>query len=292
MKVAIYSRVMDDEQKQDLQLFFDELGKQKLQPVIFHQFFEQIKKSISLPADVEIFHASEEITAEIQAIISLGGDGTLLDTVTLVRGYDVPIMGINFGRLGFLASIGRDEVQAAIKSLVSHSFVVDKRTMIHLDSNLPLFGNTPYGLNEFAIHKQDIAPMIKIYTYLNGEFLNTYWADGLIVATPTGSTGYSLSCNGPVVFPDSGSFVITPVAPHNLNVRPIVVPDDNIISFAIESRSEQVICALDSRREIVNKDVQLAVKRESFSLSLIRLSENNFLQTLRNKLTWGLDKRN
>ena len=292
MKVAIYSRVMDDEQRQDLQLFFVELSKQKLQPVIFHQFFEQIKKSISLPADTAIFHASEEITSEIQAIISLGGDGTLLDTVTLVRDYDVPIMGINFGRLGFLASIGRDEVQAAIKSLVSHSFVVDKRTMIHLDSNLPLFGNTPHGLNEFAIHKQDIAPMIKIYTYLNGEFLNTYWADGLIVATPTGSTGYSLSCNGPVVFPDSGSFVITPVAPHNLNVRPIVVPDGNIISFEIESRSEQVICALDSRREIVSKDVQLAVKKESFSLSLIRLSENNFLQTLRNKLTWGLDKRN
>jgi NAD+ kinase len=292
MKVAIYSRVMDDGQRQDLQLFFDELSKQKLQPVIFDQFFEQVKNSISLPGDVEIFHAREEITTEIQAIISLGGDGTLLDTVTLVRDYDVPIMGINFGRLGFLASIGRDEVQAAIKSLVSHSFVVDKRTMIHLDSNLPLFRNTPYGLNEFAIHKQDIAPMIKIYTYLNGEFLNTYWADGLIVATPTGSTGYSLSCNGPVVFPDSGSFVITPVAPHNLNVRPIVVPDDNIISFEIESRSEQVICALDSRREIVNKDVQLAVKKESFSLSLIRLSENNFLQTLRNKLTWGLDKRN
>jgi len=292
MKVAIYSRVMDDEQRQDLQLFFDELAKQKLQPVIFHPFFEQIKKTISVPADAEVFYAPEEITAEIQAIVSLGGDGTLLDTVTLVRDNDVPIMGINFGRLGFLASIGRDEVQAAIKSLVNHSFVVDKRTLIHLDSNLPLFGNTPYGLNEFAIHKQDIAPMIKIYTYLNGEFLNTYWADGLIVATPTGSTGYSLSCNGPVVFPDSGSFVITPVAPHNLNVRPIVVPDDNIISFEIESRSEQVICALDSRREMVNKDVQLAVKKESFSLSLIRLSENNFLQTLRNKLTWGLDKRN
>jgi len=283
---------MDDEQRQDLQLFFDELGKQKLQPVIFQPFLEQINKTISLPGDVSVFHAAEQITSEIQAIISLGGDGTLLDTVALVRGYDVPIMGINFGRLGFLASIGRDEVQAAIKSLVNHSFVVDKRTLIHLDSNLPLFGNTPYGLNEFAIHKQDIAPMIKIYTYVNGEFLNTYWADGLIVATPTGSTGYSLSCNGPVVFPDSGSFVITPVAPHNLNVRPIVVPDDNIISFEIESRSEQVICALDSRREIVNKDVQLAVKKESFSLSLIRLSENNFLQTLRNKLTWGLDKRN
>jgi NAD+ kinase len=164
--------------------------------------------------------------------------------------------------------------------------------MIHLDADIPMFGNVPYALNEFSIHKRDVASMIKIHTYLNGEFLNTYWADGLIVATPTGSTGYSLSCNGPVVFPDSGSFVITPVAPHNLNVRPIIVPDDNIISFEIESRSDQVICALDSRREIVNKNVQLAVRKEAFEINLVRLSENNFLQTLRNKLTWGLDKRN
>jgi NAD+ kinase len=163
---------------------------------------------------------------------------------------------------------------------------------MHLDANLPLFGQVPYALNEFAIHKRDTEPMIKIHTYLNGEFLNTYWADGLIVATPTGSTGYSLSCNGPIVFPESRSFVITPVAPHNLNVRPIVIPDDQIISFEIESRSEQIICALDSRREIVSKDVQLAVKKESFLFSLVRLNENNFLQTLHNKLTWGLDRRN
>ena len=292
MKVAIYSRVMEEDQRQDVQLFFDELEKQKLQPVIFRSFAEQIKDKISLPLSTEVFDLAEDIPNEMQAIVSLGGDGTLLDTVTLVRGHNVPVMGINFGRLGFLASIGRTEVQTAIKALVNHSFVVDKRTLIHLDSNVPLFGNTPYGLNEFAIHKQDIAPMIKIHTYLNGEFLNTYWADGLIVATPTGSTGYSLSCSGPIVFPESGSFVITPVAPHNLNVRPIVVPDENIISFEIESRSEQFICALDSRREIVNKDIQLAVRKESFMLSLIRLSENNFLETLRNKLTWGLDKRN
>jgi len=275
-----------------VQLFFDELNTQKINPVIFHSFYEQIKNKIEFSENVELFRDAEEITREIQAIISLGGDGTLLDTVTLVRSHNVPIMGINFGRLGFLAIIGRNELKIAIKALVNHSFVVDKRTLIHLDSNLPLFDNVPYGLNEFAIHKQDIAPMIKIHTYLNGEFLNTYWADGLIVATPTGSTGYSLSCSGPVVFPESGSFVITPVAPHNLNVRPIVVPDDNIISFEIESRSDQAICALDSRREIINKDVQLAVRKESFMLHLIRLNENNFLQTLRNKLTWGLDKRN
>jgi len=292
MKAAIYSRVMEDEQQKDVQLFFDELARQKIEPIIFHQFFEQIKGSITLPADTKTFSFSEHLTEEIEFIISLGGDGTLLDTVTLVRDKDISIMGINFGRLGFLASIGREEVQRAVKAIAKRTNVVDKRTLIHLDADIPMFGNVPYALNEFSIHKRDIDSMIKIHTYLNGEFLNTYWADGLIVATPTGSTGYSLSCNGPVVFPDSGSFVITPVAPHNLNVRPIIVPDDNVISFEIESRSEQILCTLDSRRELLSKNVQLAVRKESFKISLVRLSENNFLQTLRNKLTWGLDKRN
>ena len=292
MKAAIYSRIMEEGQQEDLQLFFDELDSQKIEPVIFHQFFEQIKDSITLPPDTKTFTLSEDLGQDIEFIISLGGDGTLLDTITLVREKQISIMGINFGRLGFLASIGREDVMTAVKAIAKRTYVVDKRTMIHLDANIPMFGNVPYGLNEFSLHKRDVASMIKIHTYLNGEFLNTYWADGLIVATPTGSTGYSLSCNGPVVFPDSGSFVITPVAPHNLNVRPIIVPDDNIISFEIESRSDQIICALDSRREIVSKNVQLAVKKESFGVSLVRLSENNFLQTLRNKLTWGLDKRN
>ena len=292
MKAAIYSRVLESEQQKDVQLFFDELAIQKIEPIIFKDYFDQLKETIHLPADTKTFSISEDLTDEIEIIISLGGDGTLLDTVTLVRNKQISIMGINFGRLGFLASIGREEVKIAVKSIAKRTYVTDKRTMIHLDASLPMFGNVPYALNDFSIHKRDVASMIKIHTYLNGEFLNTYWADGLIVATPTGSTGYSLSCNGPVVFPDSGSFVITPVAPHNLNVRPIIVPDDNIISFEIESRSEQIICALDSRREIVSKDVQLAVKKESFDIHLVRLSENNFLQTLRNKLTWGLDKRN
>ena len=292
MKAAIYSRVLETEQRTDVQLFFDELANQKIEPVIFKDYFEQIKDSIQLPADTKTFSLSEDLTDEVEFIISLGGDGTLLDTVTLVRDKNISIMGINFGRLGFLASIGREEVKTAVKAIAQRTYVTDKRTMIHLDASLPMFGNVPYALNEFSLHKRDVASMIKIHTYVNGEFLNTYWADGLIVATPTGSTGYSLSCNGPVVFPDSGSFVITPVAPHNLNVRPIIVPDSNIISFEVESRSEQIICALDSRREIVSKNVQLAVKKESFNINLVRLSENNFLQTLRNKLTWGLDKRN
>lgn len=283
---------MEQGQRENFQLFFDELANQKIKPVIFHDFFEQIRDSIQLPENTTTFLLSDDLTEDIEFIISLGGDGTLLDTITLVRDKPISIMGINFGRLGFLASIGKEDLLTAVQALSKRSFIEDKRTLIHLDADLPMFGNVPYALNEFAVHKRDTASMIKIHTYLNGEFLNTYWADGLIVATPTGSTGYSLSCGGPIVFPDSGSFVITPVAPHNLNVRPIIVPDDNIISFEVESRSENIICALDSRREIVGKNVSLAIRKEQFSIKLLRLSENNFLQTLHSKLTWGLDKRN
>lgn len=292
MKVAIYSRVLELSQQRDIQIFFDELDKEGIVPVVYQPFLNEINNHISLPATTETFSASYDLSPDIDFFVSLGGDGTLLDTVTLVRNKNIPILGINFGRLGFLASIGREDVSTAVKALVRRSFIIDKRALIHLDANLPLFGDVPYGLNEFAIHKQDIAPMVKIHTYLNGELLNTYWADGLILSSPTGSTGYSLSCAGPVVFPDACSFVLTPIAPHNLNVRPIVVPDNTIISFEVESRSPNIICALDSRREIVDKSVLLAVRKESFMLNLVRLNENNFLQTLRNKLSWGLDKRN
>lgn len=292
MRVAIYSRVIEYEQQSEVQHLFDELIRQHLQPVIHQPFLEKIGSAFVLPSDIGCFRESADLDASIEFLISLGGDGTLLDTVSLVRDKNIPVLGINFGRLGFLASIGREELSSAVTALANRTFVVDKRSLIHLDANRPLFGDVPYGLNEFAIHKTDTSPMIKIHTYLNGEFLNTYWADGLIVATPTGSTGYSLSCGGPVVFPDSASFVITPVAPHNLNVRPIVVPDNNIISFEVEGRAENFICVLDSRKEIVDKQVQLAVRNESFTLSLIRLNENNFLQTLRGKLSWGLDTRN
>lgn len=292
MKVAIYSRGLESTQQKDVQLFFDELDKEQIIPVVFEPFLKQINPYISLPSSTETFLNTDDLTEEIDFFISLGGDGTLLDTVTLVRNKRIPVVGINFGRLGFLAGIGRDEMVTAVKALARRSYIIDRRTLIHLDSNVPLFNDVPYALNEFAIHKRDTASMIKIHTYLNGELLNTYWADGLILATPTGSTGYSLSCAGPVVFPDSSSFVITPVAPHNLNVRPIIIPDNTIVSFEVESRSDDIICALDSRREIVDKNVLLAVRRENFMMNLVRLNENNFLQTLRNKLSWGLDKRN
>jgi len=291
MKAAIYSRVFDEAQLLPLQLFFEALYQQQIEPIIYLPLYEQIKDKVRLSAQAKTFSQSAELTEDIEHIISLGGDGTLLDTIALIRNKKIAVMGINFGRLGFLASIGKEQVELAVRSLANRTYVEDHRTLIHLDANIPLFGDVPYALNEFTLLKRDINSMIKIHTYLNGEFLNTYWADGLIVATPTGSTGYSLSCNGPIVFPDSQSFVITPVAPH-LNVRPIVVPDDHVISFEVESRAEQVICSLDARREIIHKDVQLAIRKEQFTISLLRLSENNFLQTLHNKLTWGLDKRN
>ena len=292
MKIAIYSRGIENDQHKDIATFMEELKTYNVEPVFFQDFFNQFYSSVNIKGKYSTFNSAEDLDDSIDFMISLGGDGTLLDTVTFIQDKGIPVLGINYGRLGFLATIGKEDLNSAIKALVDRTFVLDKRTLIHLDADLPLFGNSPFALNEFVLHKKDTSSMIKIHTYLNGEFLNTYWADGLIVATPTGSTGYSLSCNGPVVFPDSGNFVITPVAPHNLNIRPIVVPDDNIISFEIESRSDGFLCSMDSRREIVPKEVQLAVKKEKFRINLVRLNENNFLQTLRNKLSWGLDKRN
>ncbi len=292
MKVAIYSRVIEESERGEVQQLLDELHRRHIQPVIYLPFYEYISNVFRFPPDLLFFSHSNDLNESIDFLISLGGDGTLLDTIAFVRDKDIPIIGINFGRLGFLASIGKGDMLLAVQALAERTYVTDKRSLIHLDANKTLFGEVPYGLNEFAIHKTDTSPMIRIHTYLNGDFLNTYWADGLIVSTPTGSTGYSLSCGGPVVFPESGSFVINPVAPHNLNVRPIVVPDDNVISFEIEGRAESFLCALDSRKEIVDKNVQLAVRREKFDVSLVRLNENNFLQTLRNKLSWGLDRRN
>jgi len=292
MKIAIYSRGGETVQQADWQLLLNELNKEKITTVIHENFYSQIKPTIPPSERITTFESSSDLDDTFECIISLGGDGTLLDTVTLVRDKNIPVLGINFGRLGFLASLGKEDLAKAVQALVDHTYVVDQRSLIHLEASIPLFGEVPYALNEFAIHKKDNSPMIKIHTYLNGEFLNTYWADGLIVATPTGSTGYSLSCNGPVIFPDAANFVITPVAPHNLNVRPIIVPDGNILSFEVEGRADQFICALDSRKEMVSKEVQLAVKKENFTISLVRLNENNFLQTLRNKLSWGFDTRN
>ena len=254
MIIAIYSRGLDVEQNAPMQFLLDELSTHNATTFLYEPLVEQV----SVLSSFSTFKTYQDLVEnEVEFLISIGGDGTIL-----------------------------------VEALVNRTFLVDKRSLIHIDSNMDLFGDTPFALNEFALHKRDTSPMIKIHTYINGEFLSTYWADGLIVATPTGSTGYNLSCNGPILFPESSSFVITPVAPHNLNVRSIVVADSNVISFEVEGRAEQYICAMDARREFVDINIQIAVKKEDFTVNLIRLNENSFLSTLRNKLTWGMDKRN
>ncbi|PZP52386.1 MAG: NAD kinase [Pseudopedobacter saltans] len=291
MIIAIYSRGLTSEQKTVLDQLVESLQKYHVKILFFNALVEQYP-SLKKIKDASIFGGFKDLPVETKVFISLGGDGTILDAVTIVRNKGIPILGINLGRLGFLASINSNEITKAVDALFHDSFIVDHRSLLHIEGTREVFGKVPFGLNDFAILKQDIAPMINIHTYLNGELLNTYWSDGLIVATPTGSTAYNLSCNGPLVFPHTSSFVITPIAPHQLNVRPIVIPDDSIISFEVESRSNTFICSLDARREIVRKEVQIAVRKEDFQVGIIRLEDSSFLTTLRNKFDWGVDKRN
>lgn len=292
MLIAIYNRTFDKLDLPVLLHILKLLDDQKLQLIFYKEFYERLQPYYTCEGSPKFFTGKDDLPRYTNMLFSLGGDGTMLDAITFIGNTGIPLIGINLGRLGFLAAIPEEEVQGAISSLVRGSYTLEKRTLIHLDSSVPLFNGSPFALNEFTIHRQDTSSMIKVHTYLNGEFLNTYWADGLIVATPTGSTGYSLSCGGPVVFPQTSSFVITPVAPHNLNTRPIVVPDDNVISFEIEGRSEQFLCTLDARTETIKSNVQLAVKKENFTISLVRPDEHNFLNTMRQKLYWGIDRRN
>ena len=264
MNVAIYSRGVDLDQQQSLIDLIAELDQHGITIYIFADLIKKFNLSNLVSTPMIAFESSSDLHNNIDCLISLGGDGTVLDSITLVGDTLIPILGINYGRLGFLATISKDELSVMVEALVNRSYVIDKRTLLHIDSSIPVFDGNPFALNEFAIHKRDTSPMIKIHTYLNGEFLNSYWADGLIIATPTGSTGYNMSCNGPILFPESSSFVITPVAPHNLNVRSVVVPDSSVISFEIEGRTDELICALDARKEIVPINIQIAVKKENF----------------------------
>jgi NAD+ kinase len=293
MKVAIYSRGIDSQQEQHASLLLQELRVHKAELLIWESLAKALNDSNLLYGiQYEVFSAHEALDETVDCLISLGGDGTMLDTATLIRDKAIPLLGINFGRLGFLANIGKDEMSNAVDSLVSRTYHIDQRTLIHVDSNVPLFDDAPFAMNELVVHKTENSSMIKVHCYINGEFLNTYWCDGLIVSTPTGSTGYNLSCNGPILFPDSASFAITPIAPHHLNVRPIVVPDSDIISFEVESRTNNFLCSIDARRQILDCHTQVAVRKESFTIGFMRLNENTFLETLRTKLTWGVDKRN
>ncbi|HRP88706.1 MAG TPA: NAD kinase [Edaphocola sp.] len=292
MKIALYNRIFEEEHIPFFQELFETLEKFNFSYVIFEDFKERLIPHLEISKNIVSFTHHNNIPKDVDIFISLGGDGTMLDTVNLVHNSLIPTLGINLGRLGFLADVRKEEIALAFRALKLGSYSIENRSLVHLDSNINLFGEHSYGLNEFTIHRKDTSSMIKIHTFINGDFLNTYWSDGLIVATPTGSTGYSLSCGGPIVFPTAENFIITPVAPHNLNIRPIIVPDNSIISFTIEGRNNQFLCTLDSKVATISHDVQLAVKKESFNFRLVRLDDHEFLDTLRQKLFWGADNRN
>lgn len=225
-------------------------------------------------------------------LLSLGGDGTILNTTLLVRDLNIPILGINLGRLGYLSSVEKSKIKESIQDLVEGSYTIDERTILRLDSTPELFHNQNFALNDFTIHKRDNSSMITVQTYMNDEFLNTYWADGLIVSTQTGSTGYSLSCGGPIMATGCKNFIVTPVAPHNLNVRPVVLSEDVTLRFKVEGRADNYLCTLDSRYELITSQHEITIRKAGFKIKLVELNKISYFKTLRNKLMWGKDLRN
>ena len=292
MKIAIYGREFNNTALPYVQQVFDCLMQFGIEPYLYDKFSQFISGKVYFPKKLQIFRNHNDIKGQVDVLVSLGGDGTILDTVTLVRDSGIPVIGINLGRLGFLASINKDEITSAIERLVNKQFTLDTRDLLQIDSSIGIFGNENFALNDVIIHRRDNSAMMLIHAYLNGEFLNSYWADGLIVATPTGSTAYSLSCGGPIVFPRSENFVITPVSPHNLNVRPVIISDSNILSFELEGRSAKYLLSCDSRTEVIDSSMKFSVKKAGFQFNLIRLNNESYLSTLRNKLLWGIDTRN
>ncbi|MCB0586457.1 MAG: NAD kinase [Phaeodactylibacter sp.] len=293
MQVVVYSKVLKDKDIPHIQNLFDALHKEGINAYVYAPYLEQIRDKIVFKRDVGVFEGYLDFSVKkFDLFITLGGDGTILGATTHIRDSNVPIMGINLGRLGFLASIEKKRIAEAIGLVKRGMYNIDERRMLFLESNLPVFGEIRFALNDCTLLKRDTSSMVTIHTFINGSYLNTYWADGIIVATPTGSTGYSLSCGGPIIFPNSGNFVITPVAPHNLNVRPIVISDDSIISFEIEGRAENFLCTLDSRFETITAAHQLAVRKNDFPIRLLQLQDVGFMETIRSKLAWGIDTRN
>ncbi len=296
MKIAINGRNFKDEIKPFVQLMFDFLAQKGVE-IQISEIYQQFLTEIGVNHHATQFYTSQEDLFDANIVLSLGGDGTLLDTVTHVTKRETPILGINTGRLGFLATVSPDKINESLDEIFAQHYTLDPRTLVSVETRLnnepiDVFNGINFGLNELGIMKTDTSSMIMLKAYLNGEFLNTYWADGLIIATATGSTGYNLSVGGPLVMPSSDIFVISPMSPHNLNVRPLVVSTDVILDFEVESRSNSCLISLDARSKVIDSNVKIRMKREAFKANIIKLSDSNFLNTLRSKLNWGFDARN
>ena len=291
MKIAIHGRKVSQDSLPYIKSLLSALNSKQVQIYLSDIFYDLLKYSELNLVHCKTYNAIEGIP-DVSYAISIGGDGTLLETVTHVGKSEIPILGVNTGRLGFLATVAQDKVEEAIDLLFKQEFYYDYRTLIEVDSKVSIADGLSFALNEFTVIKKDTSAMIIVHAYIDGMFLNSYWADGLIVSTPTGSTGYSLSCGGPVVSPHSSNLIITPVSPHNLTVRPLVVSDESTISLKVESRSENFLLSLDSRSYTISTSTELVIKKSNFKVKLIKFSGSSFLNTLRQKLNWGLDVRN
>jgi len=292
MRIAIFGKRLNDENIIFFQTLLDKLKEYKADVFIFEKFYFRIKDKINITSPIETFKTNFDLTGKVDFLFSFGGDGTLLDTIALVRDSGIPVMGINMGRLGFLASIKKNFIAQAIDDLFAARYTLDKRTLLRIETNNNCFGDVNFALNELTIHKKDPFSMVTIDVYVNGVFLNSYWGDGLIVATPTGSTAYSLSTGGPILSPDTNNFIINPIATHNLTVRPIVIPDSSEIKIKIKEKDKKFFISLDSRSETIDSQTEIVIKKESFYIFLVKMKEESFFQTIREKLLWGLDIRN
>ncbi len=292
MQIALFGTPFSEKFTKYIQHLVNRLESENTTMLIYEDYLSFLEGKIKFQNPPEVFNSHESLKQNTDFLFSIGGDGTLLKAVTLVRDSNIPVLGINAGRLGFISSVSADQLEIAINDVLKNKYEIKKRTLLCLETENKLFGNVNYALNEVAVVKKDTSSMIRIDAFLDDEFLNSYWADGLVIATPTGSTGYSLSCGGPVIMPKTKNFIITPVSPHNLNVRPLIISEDSKLTFSIESRNQSFLVSLDSRSQSIDNSVDLSVMKADFNAKLIRIKDISFLDTLRTKLTWGLDKRN
>lgn len=291
MKIAIHGKSTGPEAQDCIKELLEIIGSKSIELSISKAYKAALEEKSFDIGDISIFGIEDDLSG-FDFLFSLGGDGTILDSITYTRATEVPIVGINLGRLGFLSTISRTDIANVMNRLSTGDFRTESRSLLHMDSNQGLFKPFNFGLNEMTITKKESSSMIVVHAYVDGSYLNSYWADGLIVSTPTGSTGYSLSCGGPLVHPSQKNFIITPVSPHNLNVRPMIVSDKSKITFEIEGRSKEFLVSLDSRSLPVDDTVEISIQREQFEAKLVRFADSDYFDTLRNKLNWGLDARN
>ncbi len=291
MTIAVYARSTKDNHSAYIEQIYTILKAENVELIIHEPYYKFLKENYNFNIKLDTYSNSEQLISKAFYLICLGGDGTMLETVSLVKNSGIPVLGVNTGRLGFLASVNKDDLTKALQQLLKEEFTLDKRELIEISGCTNCFGDVNYALNEFTIHKKDSSAMIHIDTYIDGVFLNSYFADGLIVSTPTGSTAYSLSCGGPIMMPDSDNFIITPIAPHNLTVRPIVVSNNKKLSFQVSGRSDSFNIALDSRSAQIPSGPEITIKKADFRINLINLEGQHFFTTLRNKMMWGLDRR-